>query len=456
MSTEQVLAHIALAQEELSRAIVAAGGGGPEPGTDPTSKVTKVNAGGHLQGALDKGGVIELEAGAVFEGHYIAKSNTTLRGVATLIGKSGAALTVPPGSKQVAIHDVTLATGAGVDAVLQVGMNDETQTTVADVPTNILLRDVIIPKHRGKRGLSLHATQVLLDRCEIEDCYDPGGQDSQAIYILNTPGDIAIVDSRLSAGSEVVLVGGDLPRIKSIVPENLLVERTEMYRPLSWQSDGVARKVKNIFELKSGLNVVVRHCKVHGCWAQGQQGEAFTLTPALGGPKANPILPSGVVGNVTIEDCDIWDVGGGVALLGAADKSWTAARTTGIIVRRNKFTISRAEFGGRGQLLTAGAGPGEVLFDSNLVTCDGTSSIYYYQGNVAKADGSTVLGGKMGSLTVTGNEIRGVGVYGFMMDGHANGRNWQLAVEQMVVTGNQFVGPSTMRSVFPENTYSSS
>jgi hypothetical protein len=40
-----------------------------------------------------------------------------------------------------------------------------------------------------------------------------------------------------------------------------------------------------------------------------------------------------------------------------------------------------------------------------------------------------------------------------MMDGHANGRNWQLAVEQMVVTGNQFVGPSTMRSVFPENTY---
>jgi len=87
------------------------------------------------------------------------------------------------------------------------------------------------------------------------------------------------------------------------------------------------------------------------------------------------------------------------------------------------------------------------------VTCDGSSSIYTYLGTVANADGSTRVGDKIHRLEVVGNSIEKPGAYGFNFAGHANARNWEAGVEQLVVAENTFRGQVLMRAVLPDNVY---
>lgn len=435
MSIEQAKIEISLAREALNRAELALTG--PPPAT-----AVLVRAGDNLQAALDRGGIIELESGATFAGRYQLRTDTALRGAARLVGIGGSALRLETGARAVSIDGLTLESDSM--AVCDLGDNDDRQTTLADVPESVIVRRVTIPAHRGRRGLSVHATQVLIEDCTILDVYDPNRTDSQAIYILNTPGGVQITGCRLSAGSEVILVGGDTPRIPGLVPAGLLVNDCELFRPASWQTDGINRAVKNLFELKIGHDVTVRTCNLHGCWAAAQQGEAFMLTPTRGGN----------VQRVRLEGNEIWDVGSGINLIGLAYDAPTPARTSDIDVANNHFRISRQTHGGRGQLLTAGGGPGRVSFIGNQVVCDGTSTIYYYEGSVHATDGTDthVPGGKMGALEVIGNEMT-LGKYGFNLGGVPNAAQWEASVESMVVTDNRFTGPSTMQKVFPDNVY---
>ena len=417
----------------------------------PPSTEVIIKSTDNLQAALDKGGEIRLEADAVFLGSFKIKSNTTLYAQGAKFSGIGApALIIPPGTSNIFIYDLK-AESTHPTAIL-IGENSINQTSVGQAPLNITLDNVLVMSHRGKRGIEIHGAQVYLIDCQVLDLYDPAGQDSQAVYVGNAPGPIKITGGRYSAGSEVILFGGDVTKIPNLTPSDILIDGVELFRPIEWRLDGVKRKVKNIFELKNAKNVVLRNSKLHGCWVDGQQGEAIVLTPALDGEPKTPPLQSGNVQNVLIEDCEIYDVSSGFNMLGRHYSAYTPDAMSNIVVRRVKITASKA-FGGRGQLALIAGEPGSITFDSVTVKCDGSSFIYYAPGKVI--DPVTKVyrpAGKLDALTLL-NSYGFLGVYGIMLGANANALRWQDSVNTLTVSGNTFSGATTMKATLPDNTY---
>lgn len=391
-----------------------------------------VRAGENLQTRVDEGGVVEMETGATFPA-LVVRRPVVLTGNATLQGTGGQpALDILPGTQRVTVACHARAEGG---AVVRVGAIDSTQTRVEEAPVGITL-SIVIPSHRGKRGFEIHGVDVRLVACIAEDIWDPNGQDSQAVWVGNAPGPVDI-HGRFSAGSEVILLGGATPTIPNLIPTEVTIEDSFIYRPLAWMTDGVARKVKNLVEVKSGSGVVVRGCQLSGCWANGQDGQAFMITPTIDGTRYNPPLKSHV-STVLIEGNVVEHVGTLATVVGQDHTTWTEFPTTGIVFRGNHVTCVRQRFGGRGQVATLLSGVGQVTFEQNVCRVDGSSLIYIYRGTRLDAVGVSQDSGPMERLTLRNNLMGIVGEYGLNVDGYPNARNTQVGLRELVADGNTY------------------
>jgi hypothetical protein len=295
----------------------------------------------------------------------------------------------------------------------------------------------------------VNAAEVVIDGANIADVYSPALSDSQAIGILNTPGPVAIRNSTLSAGSEVIMVGGDSMKVAGAVPTGILIENNTVYRPLTWQTDGINRGVKNLLELKAGVNVTIRGNQFRGNWAAAQPGYAIVITPKN----------RQEIHNVLFESNDVRDVAAVFNVLGQDYNTYTASGLSGLVIRNNRFQTDKATFGGNGWLIQAGANPGDVTFETNVAITDGTALVSFYFGSVMLADEVTkVPGGKWTSLKMIGNYLV-AGTYGLSLAGYMNGANWQAAVVELDFSLNTVTSRSAtesytkMQPAFPNNTY---
>lgn len=412
-----------------------------------------VRAGESLQAALDTHLPVEVEAGAIFEGHYTAPSGTRLafRAGSGAHGKTGPALTLLPGTKDSHVIGGELTSDYAGEVVL-IGNNVD-QRTLADQPTNIGFTGTRVPMHRGRRAFGIHAYQVTLQDCEVLDCWSAAGEDSQAVYVGNAQGAVTLNGGRYQAGSEVFLAGGDAVRTPGLVPDGIVLDGVELSRPLSWQTDGVKRKVKNLFEVKSGRHVILRNSRLSGCWADGQTGEAIVLTPALDGAKTTPVSMSGIVEDVLIENNDVRHVGATFNILGRNYSAYTPTPLTGLLARKNVFLASKALYGGTGQFAKIGGEPGTLTFEDNIIVTDGSSLIYFYRGSVIESDGFVHGAGNLQALAFRANYST-IGAYGINLDGYANaGAGGRAAVTALDVSGNTFGGGTLMKANLPSNTY---
>jgi len=399
-----------------------------------TTNGTVVKAGQSLQPALDAGGDIVLEDGATFEGDFaVRKSDTRIFGPkAGLVGKGGPALDILPG-----VNDVQATIGSATTAwdqrVVRVGKEDLAHADL--VPVNVKLT-VTIPKHRGKTGFWLSGRNVHLASCVALDIYDPAGRDSQAVVVNNTPGGIVIDgDSHFQAGSEIFIIGGDTQRIGGDVTGVLIDggpnSTVVMDRPDSWRTDGVHRKVKNILELKAGVNVTVRNVKMAGCWVDGQVGYAFVLTPRLGMR----------VGNVELENVTIDRVGGILRAIGYDDTD-PGPQFTGLTLRKIAAASTWDNGFGTGRFIDW-QGP---IDNITIEGCDWEGpgvTVYFNSGNGWAPDGSRIDGLNVTKgVKITGNRLAHR-QYGVMTNGYAWGRNWKTAFPDGDISGNTFVGNPT-------------
>jgi hypothetical protein len=69
------------------------------------------------------------------------------------------------------------------------------------------------------------------------------GQDSQAIAGWNGPGPFAIINNYLEAAGENVLFGGADPAIAGLVPQDIVIRRNHIARPVTWRQAIVATPV---------------------------------------------------------------------------------------------------------------------------------------------------------------------------------------------------------------------
>lgn len=330
-----------------------------ELGPTPVS----VPAGGDLQAALDAyvpGTEIVLEAGATYtaDRYRVTRTGTRLRGQgASLHGTGWAALHVLPGVHDVQVRDI-LATSDHPGAVILLGDNSSTtQGSLELVPRDIVLDGITIPEHiNGKRGIEVNAVATLRN-LDIQNVW-VAGQDNQAIGILNTPGPVTVEDFSLSSGGEIVMVGGDSLKIPGVWPCDLTFRRGRLWRPLTWQTDGVSRTIKNSFELKAGERVLVEDVEIDGNWADAQTNGTIVLTPRNG---AN-------VADVTFRRLTVRNTYAAFNVLGWNDSTTQPPHTRpceNITVVDSHFTLDRVAFGGtsynsRFLLLQRGAGRFEV------------------------------------------------------------------------------------------------
>jgi len=408
----------------------------------PTSRL--VRAGESLQAALDQGGVIELEAGATFEGNYrlrvpgtrVLGASAALRGV-----NGGAAIIVPVGVRDVQCI-IGTATTLWDDAVVQIGENTSRQTTAEDAPSDIIMT-VGVPSHRGKRAFSVHGRNVTLRDCSVFDVYDPAGRDSQAIWIGNAPGNISVLGGTFEAGSENVLVGGAVLSIPGLNPTGLLFDGVTLRKPLSWKTDGINRKVKNLFELKSGIDVTLKNATLDGCWVAGQQGYALVVTPRNGS----------TIQNVLYENLTIRNVSEVMQLLGY-DDSAVSGQTRDITLRRIDSEVSRTLYGGTGRFASWSSEPANITIEDCTHVGDGSSTFYLYAGLVVQADGTRRTGGPHMGVKIQRNTMSFQQYGMFTIGGLAYARDWKLTMPDGIIENNTFSGAaSATRANLPNNTF---
>jgi hypothetical protein len=405
-----------------------------------------ISSSAELTAALHRGGTIDLADGATFEGAFrITVNGTVLNGHgSTLLGNVTPAqpvLTIV--ASDVTVRDIS-ATSTSGSTVIQCGANDPTQTTLEQVPASVTLSHVVVPSARAKRGIEYHCTGSL-DHVETHDVYDPAGRDSQGFYAANTPGPIRITNSVFQAGSEPLLIGGDVTRIPGVVPSDIVIEDTELSRPLSWQDDGVKRKIKNLLELKTGRRVIARRLTLSGAWRDGQDGYAIVITPHSGGD----------IHDVTVEDVTARNVAGCLQFLGQEYSGPpTPSPLSGVVIRRLTCVASKAQFGGRGIFALITGEPSDITIADSIGIVDGTASIVYDPGGVLNADGTKRPGGAIGSLTLTGNYLVAGTPYGINLAGSMNGLNHPRGVTKFTVTGNTFAdAAAALRKNLPNNRF---
>ena len=414
-----------------------------------------VKAGENLQAALAAaalaGKAVQTEDNAIFEERIKLPTGSRLVFGA---GSGVHGVGEPAVWLRAGFHDVKMGGGRFTSThadVLAFGENTANQKTVESAPHGVHLIDCLVPTHRGRRGYSLHAADVTLDNCQGLDIWHIGSGDTQGVYILNGPGPYRITGGRYQAASENFLAGGDRPQIPNMVPADITIDGVEFDKPDSMR--GVSCNVKNNVEFKSARRFAVRNCRVHGCWRQGQDGVAFTLTPAGDGEDRVPVDASGIVEDGVIEDNLIWDVAAIFQVVGRNVHAYTERPLNNVSIRRNIVACDRIKNVGTGQFLSIAGEVAGIEVVDNVGFVDGSSLVYAYRGTVIEKDGVKHGGQNLGRVVFSRNWTP-MGKYGFNIDGAPNSGTGQLMINTLEVAGNQFSGgDAAQRKTLPSNTY---
>jgi hypothetical protein len=411
---------------------------------------TTVPPDGNLQAALNRGGVIRLTAGATYTGSFVLKSKTTLyaEGAQFKMVPTAPVLSIEPGTTDVYVSGFTFA---GADTtffnqqVIRIGRADGRQTTVDRAPARITFIGAKIPAYRGKRAIEVNGSQVTIKDSVINDVYDPAAHDSQAIGIINAPCNPCVIEGNdLSAGSENIMVGGGVTAIPGLIPTDIRITNNKIWRPLSWQTDGINRAVKNLIELKSGIKVAITHNVLDGSWRAAQDGYCMVITPRA----------KGEIHDVLIEDNTCDHVGAGFNIAGFDEKLLTANATSGIVVRRLRLNADHRTYGGRGILALITLGPRDVTFED--VTALTTGGCIVLVDNKAKhitADGTYAPAPSMAALTITNSRLV-AGTYGLIIGSATTSTLNTGVIDTITITGNTIAGGNGwLKKYFPQNTY---
>jgi Right handed beta helix region len=382
-------------------AIVAAG---VSAATAQTASPIVVNAGGSLQAALNQaqpGQVIEVQAGATFDGNFILPVKTgtgyitvrtstpdaqlpdattridppresllpTLRSLNTI-----PALRTAAGARHWRLIGLRFTTTGGGDIIT---LGEGEQRDAALVPSDLILDRVIV---RGdatkgqKRGIALNSADT-----RIVNSYIAGirlaGQEGQGIACWNGPGPFVIENNYIEAAAIGVLIGGAPPSIDQLVPGNIVIRRNHITRPVAWR--GGAWIVKNLLELKNARNVQIDGNLIENNWEASQAGFAVVFTV-----RANGNAPWSTIEHVRFENNIVRHTGSAINVLGFDDTA-PSRQLRDLVIRNNLFTdVSSATWGGSGIFLQLGDEPADVHVEHNTVMQTG-NIISVYGGTAA-------------------------------------------------------------------------
>jgi hypothetical protein len=368
-----------------------------EPGGD----VHHLGAGDDLQAALDAaapGDVIELQAGAVYEGPFVLPRKegekwivirsagarplpppgtrvtpSDAPAMATLVSASGPVIRTAPGAHHYRLIGLeitpasearglarlrgavrSLAGGAQGEApflynLVVLSANDQPRE---NLPHHLILERCYLhgdTEVGTRRGIALNSGEAAVIDSWLSGFKEVGG-DSQAIAGGGGPGPYLIRNNYLEGAGENLLFGGFDPVIEDLVPADIEILHNHFSKPLDWRKDsaeyaGTPWSVKNLLQLKNSRRVLIEGNLFEHNWPDAQNGFAilFTVRNQDGG------APWSVVEDVTFRNNLLREVASGINILGF-DDIHDSRQTRRIVIRNNLF----AEVGndwGQGNLI---------------------------------------------------------------------------------------------------------
>jgi len=397
--------------------------------TLPAAQATNwyVQSGQQLQPIIDTalpGDTITLQAGATFTGNFILPEKTgsswiTIRSsMMSSLPPSGTrinpsyvpfmaklmslntspalpALAAAAGAHNYRIIGLELASPPGVTNINVVQLGTGKETSIADLPSYIILDRLYIhgdPVSGALRGVLANSRYTNIVNCYISDIKHLWA-DSQAVEGWNGPGPFQIINNYLEASGENIMFGGGRTSIANMVPTNIVIKNNHLFKPLSWKKDdptyaGTPWVVKNSFELKNAKYVTFDGNVVENCWPMAQAGFAVQLTVRT----EHGTMPWAVVQNVTLSDNVFRNVYAGMNILGR-DGTYGGI-TRGITISNNLFESMP------GWWLTLLSGWSSVLIDHNTVAGNGAIIIFdgvpgvglTYRNNITPRGASGIFG----------------------------------------------------------------
>jgi hypothetical protein len=268
----------------------------------PTGRVREVANGGDLQAALDAaepGDVVQLARGSTFRGRYllprktgngiiVVRTNVALGDEGTRMTPSRAAdvglaklVAVQPNAPALRTEagtsgwrimglEVTVDPSVSVtESIVRLGDGSRAQNEASKIPSNIVLDRVYVhghPRLQLQRCVSLQSASSAVIDSYLSECHGKGF-DSQAIAGWNGPGPYKIVNNYLEGAGENVMFGGADPQISGMLPSDIEFRQNFVFKPLSWKGRWT---IKNSFELKMGIRVLVEGNVFENTWIDGQ------------------------------------------------------------------------------------------------------------------------------------------------------------------------------------------
>ena len=227
-----------------------------------------VPAGGDLQAAINAaqpGDTIQLAPGATYTGNFVLPVHAGTGYITIQTGGDGTLLP-PPGTRITPAYSpylarlqsptvgpaVRLAAGAGywrlqlleflpnskgMYDILQLGDGSSKQYMLEQMPHHLIVDRVYVHGDRvmgQKRGIALNSAFTTIVNSYVSDI-KAAGQDSQAIAGWNGAGPYHIENNYLEAAGNVILIGGDDPKIPGLTATDITVRGNTLTRPLSWR-----------------------------------------------------------------------------------------------------------------------------------------------------------------------------------------------------------------------------
>jgi hypothetical protein len=403
----------------------------PRPDTDATHRITITTAGYASKGEGHQGRVTPADRPRM--ARIVSTTNE-----AALEIKNG------PNAGNISVVGVAFTsngstTSTANSTVIRLGNGSE--TSLANVARHITFSEWLFegnPAIGARRVIEANASDVLIEKGWCQEAF-VSGQDNQCVAGWTGANDVTIRLNYLAAGAENIIIGGAPILAAELHPHNWVIEDNILHKPMRWQTDGVNRQVKNLFEIKFVTGVQVRRNLMVNNWVAAQNGIAVLISYATNGTCG----PCGGIHDVVFEDNVVLNTVGGLSLGGYAysDNTFTTEKLSNVVARNNYFETTGT--GSNRTILVSNVfDRHDFRLDHNTFVNNASTDIVGSYGYVWKNTTAREPGGPMKGFWLTDNVFAQFGTYGITApDAMHYGTGLSTFVnEDLQVSGNIFGG----------------
>ncbi len=397
-----------------------------------SSRRVFLRQGDNLQAALDtsrQGDEIVLARGATFNGGFTLRRKSGSGWIVIRSETEPAALGVRPRPSQFAsaaklvtaqngvpvldaepgasgywISGVEIAAAANVNTLGSLVFLAPSRDVASDVASRVVIERTYVHGHdqlNMQRCVHFDATDAAVTDSWISDCHFRG-LDSQAILVLTSPGQLLFRNNFLAGAGENLMIGGGVPRVTGMLPEDVEIVGNHFFKPLAWQAAGWT--VKNLLEIKFGRRVDIRDNYLENNWVMGQIGFAVVIKASDQGPSSPWVRTS----DITFRRNIVSGSAGGINIYEDG-----VVGTNRVAILANQFTnIGLTSLGGVGRM---------VQLVGRLTDIEVRQNTMIFAQNSRTASSAIMMEGRGSErLTIVNNIFEG-GEYGFILSGGGSG-----------------------------------